>query len=320
MADIKMDYNLLNDAKKDLKDLAENLIPSMDDDVFMNLGEGGASDELGSSEMSSAVSTLHGNASGTMGKAKKGLNALSDSFGSVGEAFLQFDAEIAQGMQSTNSNLALSNYYREKADWDHLQENPDDCLEENWVLDHAPSFCSAEDPGDAPPLDQSIVTDRGNVNTHLTVDDEGNVTKEETTVTYDGKTYTSVTSYSDGGNTMVTDSTYPDGSTVHNDTKIDADGGSHSVSTSTDADGNKDVTDSTVKGDGSGTQTVTDSDGVVREYTRGPDDWRGTSQEWKETPESIEENGPDDSEGGDDDNNGDVTNPDDYPAWTGSKL
>ncbi|TWD80918.1 hypothetical protein FB561_2015 [Kribbella amoyensis] len=288
MADIKMDYNLLNDAKKDLHELANDLIPSMDDDVFKSLGDGSADDELGSSEISSAVYSLQSNAEYTMGKAKDGLTKLGDSFGSVGEAFLQFDAEIAQGMHATNSNLALSNYQREKATWDYYLEHKDEC-----VGDDPPDFCSATDPGDDPPLDQTIVTDRGNVNTHLTLDDEGNVIKEETTVTYDGKTYTSVTDYSDDGNTIVSNSNYPDGSTVHNETKLDDEGGSHSVSTSTDTDGKKDVTDTTIEPDGSGTQTVTDSDGTVHEYTRGPDDWRGTSQDWVETPESIEENGGD---------------------------
>ncbi len=289
MADIKIDYNLLNDAKKDLHDLAEGLIPSMDDEVFQSLGDGTGDDVLGSSEISSAVYSLHSNAEYTMGKAKDGLTKLGDSFGSVGEAFLQFDAEIAQGMHATNSNLALSNYQREKSTWDYYQEHKDQC-----VGDNQPDFCSATNPGDAPPLDQTIVTDRGNVNTHLTLDDQGNVIKEETTVTYDGKTYTSVTDYSNNGNTIVSNSTYPDGSTVHNETNINSDGGSHSVSTSTDTDGKKDVTDTTVNADGSGTQTVTDSDGTKHEFTRGPDDWRGTSQEWVETPESVEDNEEDD--------------------------
>ncbi|GAB2562736.1 hypothetical protein [Kribbella endophytica] len=306
MADIKIDYNLLNDAKKDLHDLAEGLIPSMDDEVFQSLGDGTGDDVLGSSEISSAVYSLHSNAEYTMGKAKDGLTKLGDSFGSVGEAFLQFDAEIAQGMHATNSNLALSNYQREKSTWDYYQEHKDQC-----VGDDQPDFCSATNPGDAPPLDQTIVTDRGNVNTHLTLDDQGNVVKEETTVTYDGKTYTSVTNYSDGGNKIVSDSTYPDGSTVHNETTVSGDPKdqtSHSVSTSTDTDGKKDVTETSTTKDGSGTQTVTNSDGEVHKFTRGPDDWRGTSQEWVETPESV------------DDNNTEDNDDTDYPAWTGSKV
>ena len=284
---LKMNYNLLNDAKRDLHQLADDLIPSMDDAVFQNLGDGTDDSVLGSSDISSAVYTLHSNASYTMGKAKDGLTKLGDSFGSVGEAFLQFDAEIAQGMNATNSNLALSNYQRDKAQWDYYQAHKDQCTGDN-----QPDFCSAKDPGAGPPLDQTIVTDRGNIHTHLTLDDKGNVIKEETTVLYDGKTYSSVTTYGDDRHHIVTDSTYPDGSTVHNDTNLQTDGGSHSVSTSTDTDGKKDVTDTSTKSDGSGTQTVTNSDGTKHVYTRGPDDWRGTNQKWVETPESIEDNKP----------------------------
>jgi hypothetical protein len=286
---LKMNYNLLNDAKRDLHQLADDLIPSMDSDVFQSLGDGTDDSILGSSDISYAVYTLHSNASYTMGKAKDGLTKLGDSFGSVGEAFLQFDAEIAQGMNATNSNLALSNYQRNKSQWDYKQAHLDQC-----VGDKQPEFCSATDPGQ-PPLDQTIVTDRGNIHTHLTLDDKGNVIKEETTVTYDGKTYTSVTTYGDDRHHIVTDSTYPDGSTVHNDTVIKPDdqgGGSHSVSTSKDTDGKVDTTDTVTNKDGSGTQTVTNSDGTKHVYSRGADDWRGTSQPWVETPESIEDNKP----------------------------
>jgi hypothetical protein len=262
----------------------------MDSEVFQSLGDGTDDSILGSSEISSAVYTLHSNASYTMGKAKDGLTKLGDSFGSVGEAFLQFDAEIAQGMNATNSNLALSNYQRNKSQWDYKQAHLDQC-----TGDKQPEFCSATDPGQAP-LDQTIVTDRGNIHTHLTLDDKGNVIKEETTVTYDGKTYSSVTTYGDDRHHIVTDSSYPDGSTVHNDTNLQTDGSSHSVSTSTDTDGKKDITDTSTKADGSGTQTVTNSDGTKHEFTRGPDDWRGTSQQWVETPESVEDNKPPEEE------------------------
>ncbi|MEV8377077.1 hypothetical protein AB0P21_30330 [Kribbella sp. NPDC056861] len=287
---LKMNYNLLNDAKRDLHQLADDLIPSMDDDAFQGLGDGTSDDILGSSDISYAVYTLHSNASYTMGKAKDGLTKLGDSFGSVGEAFLQFDAEIAQGMNATNSSLALSNWQRNKDQWDHKQSHLDEC-----VGDKQPEFCGATDPG-AAPLDQTIVTDRGNIHTHLTLDDKGNVIKEETTVTYDGKTYASVTTYDSTHNHIVTDSTYPDGSTVHNVTDIATDGGSTSTSTSTDTDGKVDTTTTNITKDGSGTQTVTNADGTKHEFTRGADDWRGTSQPWVETPESVEENDEDDDE------------------------
>jgi hypothetical protein len=280
---LKMNYNLLNDAKKDLEDLAGNIKPTLNDSLFSTLAGQDSSSILGSSEIDSAITELHTNAQGTMTKAEDGLKKLAGSFGSVGEAFLQFDAEIAQGMNVTNSNLALSNYYRDKSQWDYYQAHKSEC--ENLPAGtKAPDFCSATNPGDHPPLDQTITTDRGNIQTHLTVDDKGNVIKEETTVTYDGKTYHSVTTYSDDKHTMITDSEYPDGSKVHDETKINDDHSSTSTSTSTDADGKKDVTVTDLKGDGSGTKKVTDSDGTVTDYTRGADNEDGTSADWVEVP------------------------------------
>ncbi|GAA0572304.1 hypothetical protein HPO96_32095 [Kribbella sandramycini] len=279
---LKMNYNLLNDAKKDLEDLAGNIKPTLNDSLFSTLANSDSSDVLGSSSIYYAISSLHTNAQGTMTKAEDGLKKLAGSFGSVGEAFLQFDAEIAQGMNVTNSNLALSNWQRDKSQWDYYQAHKGEC--ENLPAGtEAPDFCSATNPGDAP-LDQTITTDRGNIQTHLTLDDQGNVIKEETTVTYDGKTYHSVTTYSDDKHTMITDSTYPDGSKVHDETKINGDGSSTSTATSTDAEGKKDVTVTNLAGDGSGTKTTTDSDGTVTEYTRGPDNDDGTAADWVEKP------------------------------------
>ncbi|TDD56335.1 hypothetical protein E1263_25525 [Kribbella antibiotica] len=279
---LKMNYNLLNDAKKDLEELAGNIKPTLNNDLFDSVA-GHSSAVMGSSKISAAITRLHTNAQSTMTKAEDGLKKLAGSFGSVGEAFLQFDAEIAQGMNVTNSNLALSNYYRDKSQWDYYQSHKSEC--ENLPAGtKAPDFCSATNPGDHPPLDQTITTDRGNIQTHLTVDDKGNVIKEETTVTYDGKTYHSVTTYSDDKHTMYTDSEYPDGSKVHDETTIKTDGGSTSTSTSTDHDGKKDVTVTDLGSDGAGTKKVTDSDGEVTEYTRGADNEDGTSAKWVEVP------------------------------------
>ncbi|GAA3131707.1 hypothetical protein JOF29_005317 [Kribbella aluminosa] len=259
---LKMDYNLLNDAKTNLEELASNIKPTLDDSLFSTLAYDDGS-VLGSSVIASAITSLHDNAEGTMTKAEKGLKELANSFGSVGEAFLQFDSEISQGMNATNSNLALSNYYRDKSQWDYYQAHKDQCT--GPVADQ-PDFCSATNPGDHPPLDQTITTDRGNVHTHLDVDDKGNVTREETTVTYDGKTYHSVTTYGDDRHHIITDSDYPDGSTVHNDTQL--------------------------KTDGSGTMKTTNSDGTWSEFTRGPNKADGSPAEWVETPDSVAANTP----------------------------
>lgn len=255
---LRMDYNLLNDAKVDLQQLADEIKPTLNDSLFSRLAESSSADILGSSDIDYAITSLHSNAQGTMTKAHDGLVELANSFGSVGEAFLQFDAEIAQGMSATNSNLALSNYLRDKSEWDYYQAHQSECTGDG----EKPDFCSATNPGDSPPLDQVITTDRGNINTHLTLDDHNNVIKEETTVTYDGKTYTSVTTYSPDRHHIVTDSTYPDGSTVHNDTNLTT--------------------------DGSGTMKTTNNDGTWSEFTRAPTGTDGNPAEWVETEASKE--------------------------------
>lgn len=279
---LKLDYNLLNDAKRDLEELAGNIKPTLNDSLFSTLANQDSSDILGSSAIDYAVTDLHTNAQGTMTKAEDGLKKLAGSFGSVGEAFLQFDAEISQGMNATNSNLALSNYYRDKSQWDYYQAHKSECEGPG----EKPDFCNATNPGDHPPLDQVITTDRGNIHTHLTVDDKGNVIKEESTVTYDGKTYTSVTTYGDDRHHIVTDSTYPDGSTVHNDTQLQT--------------------------DGSGSMKTTNSDGTWSEFTRGPNKPDGSPADWVETEASTDAN--------DDDKSGADDRPQRPPVGGGSKV
>jgi len=293
---LRIDYNILNDAKKNLHELAGDIKPMLDHGLFPSLASdyvkskfsmGGAyggigvgldvgESVLGSGDVEAAVARLHENAKGTLGRAYDGLIELGNSFGSVGEAFLSFDSGIAQGMGITGTNLGLSNYFRDKATWDYYQAHEDECVrpvgddkvpDPNWT---APDFCHATNPGD-PPLDQVITTDRGSVHTHLTLDEHNNVVKEESTVTYDGKTYTSVTNYSNDGRTIVTDSTYPDNSTVHNETNLNP--------------------------DGSGTMYTRGSDGSWSNYTRPPKDANGNQPDWVWTAGDKK---PDGADGGSD--------------------
>ena len=243
MADsLKVDYDVLNDAKRNAQRLAEEIGPLLDHGLFNDLATGyDAASILGSPEVATAVTGLRDEAEGTLGRAHDGLMKLGDAFGSVGEAFLSFDSELAQGMGVMGANLGLGNYLQQKAQWDYRQAHLDQCVP--GPDGSMPDFCSATDPG-APPVDQTIITSRGSVHTHLTLDDQGHVIREDSTVTYDGKTYTTSTTYSDNGNSYVTDTTYPDGSTVHSVTHVND--------------------------DGSGTMTVTNSDGDTTDFTRGP--------------------------------------------------
>jgi hypothetical protein len=298
---LRIDYNILNDAKKNLHELAGDIKPMLDHSLFQSLslqstnadvlsggfyggplgaGDSGSATILGSRDVERAVAGLHNNAKNTLGRAYDGLMELGNSFGSVGEAFLSFDSGIAQGMGITGSNLGLSNYFRDKATWDYYQAHKDECVrptigddkvpDPNWT---APDFCHATNPGN-PPTDQVITTDRGNVHTHLTLDEHNNVVKEESTVTYDGKTYTSVTNYSNDGHTIVTDSTYPDNSTVHNETNLNP--------------------------DGSGTMYTRGSDGSWSNYTRPPKDASGNQPDWVWTAGDKKPDGADGGSGGSD--------------------
>ncbi|WP_432944040.1 hypothetical protein ACQPXM_01780 [Kribbella sp. CA-253562] len=249
---LRIDYNILNDAKKNLHELAGNIKPMLDEGLFNTLAGQDSSAILGSYDVDSAITGLHRNARGTLGQAHDKLIELGNSFGSVGEAFLQFDSEIAQGMGITGSNLGLSNYFRDKALWDYYQAHKNECVP--GPDGSMPDFCSAKNPGDTPPLDQVIKTDRGEVHTHLTLDKDNKVIQEDSTVMYDGKLYHSVTDYSNDGNTIVTNTTYPDGSTVKNETYLN--------------------------GDGSGSMYTRGSDGSWSNYTRGPKGPDGKPADW----------------------------------------
>jgi hypothetical protein len=259
---LRIDYNILNDAKAALQDLAGNIKPLLDEGLFNTLASEDSSVVLGSYDVDAAVTGLHSNASGTLGRAYDGLMELSNSFGSVGEAFLSFDSGIAQGMGITGSSLGLSNYFRDKAQWDYFQSHQDQCVP--GPDGKVPDFCHATNPGDTPPLDQVITTDRGSVHTHLTLDGSNNVVKEDSTVTYDGKTYTSTTNYSNDGRNITTDSAYPDGSTVHNETYLNP--------------------------DGSGSMYTRNSDGSWTNYSRPAKNADGTQPDWVWTAGSTDPN------------------------------
>jgi hypothetical protein len=284
---LRIDYNILNDAKRNLHGLAGDIKPILDQGLFNTLASQDSSSVLGSADIDAAITGLHSNASGTLGRAYDGLMELGNSFGSVGEAFLSFDAGIAQGMGVTGSNLGLSNYFREKSEWDYFQAHQDQCVP--GPDGKVPDFCHATNPGDTPPLDQVITTDRGSVQTHLTLDGNHNVIKEESTVTYDGKTYTSVTSYSNDGHNITTDSAYPDGSTVHNETYLSP--------------------------DGSGSMYTRNSDGTWNNFTRPPKGADGHQSDWVWTA------GTDDpSQSGTKGSGGGSHEPPPKSPWSGPKL
>ena len=252
---LRINYNVLDDAKRDMLELAADIQPLLDKGMFSMLsGSNQGIDLLGHAEIAEAVTYLHTQARDNLTRAHDGLIQLGNSFGSVGDAFQQFDAELAKGWSITGHSLGLDNWKQDKQEWEYYQAHKDECVP--GPDGKLPGFCSATDPG-APPVDQNIDTGRGTIHTHLTLDGDNNVIREDTTVTYDGKDYTSTTTYSDDRHTTTTDSTYPDGSSVHNVTHTNP--------------------------DGSGTMHTSSSDGSWSDYTRGPKDANGNEPDWVRT-------------------------------------
>ncbi|MEV8379141.1 hypothetical protein AB0P21_40770 [Kribbella sp. NPDC056861] len=247
---LSIDYNVLNDAKKQLHELAGDIKPLLHQSIFHTLSKPGLG-LLGSRDVENAVHKLHSNGKWTLEKAHDGLMELGNSFGSVGEAFLALDANIAQGLGITGANLGLDNWLQEKTDWE--QHKDQECSVHNSKAGgNGDGECVWSDPG-PPPVDQVVSTDRGQIHTHLTLDDQYHVVKEEIEVEYDGHKYTTVNSYADEGRTTITDNGYPDGSTSHDETRLGT--------------------------DGSGTKTTKNSDGDWNNYTRGPTGPNGPA-EW----------------------------------------
>ncbi|MFJ6217299.1 hypothetical protein ACIQGZ_28800 [Streptomyces sp. NPDC092296] len=250
MPDFAMDYGILNEARKDLYDLADRISPTLTSSVFSELGSGNlgdARDVFGNDTLTDAFRSLYRLSKDPMNRAVDHLKKLGDTFGAVADGFFDVDSQIADGLGVMGTEMGLDAWRDKKAAWDYRNAHADQCVPDEHG--NVPDFCRATDPG-APPLDQTLETGNGQVHTHLTLDGDNNVVKEETTVTHDGQTYTSTTTYSDGGHSYTTDTVYSDGTTNHAETHLDD--------------------------DGSGTMTVTDGDGAKTEYRRG-----GSGQEWQ---------------------------------------
>ncbi|MER5796029.1 hypothetical protein [Streptomyces sp. NPDC001980] len=262
---IKIDYDTLNTAKASLQALADGIGPLFGKGLFANLGdpalEDRVTDVVGDEFVADALSVLYSNAHNTMTQSVKGLNELAGAFGSVSDAFAAFDSQLAQGWSISDANLKLSNYQHDKAQWDYKQAHIDQCVLPG-PDGSLPDFCSATDPGE-PPLDQTISTPHGDIHTKLTLDGNGNVVMEESSVTYNGQTYYTSTTFdttTTGSETTShshTNTTYPDGSSVQSDVYT--------------------------KNDGSGTMVVTNSDGDQVTYSRGPKDASGNQPDWVQT-------------------------------------
>jgi hypothetical protein len=259
LRDFALDYGVLHSARKDLHDLADRIGPKLGETVFSQVGSieyDGGDDVFGSDDVAASFRSLYRRSQHPMSKAENNLRQLGDIFGAVADGFFDVDAQIASGMGVMGSNLGLDawknkktahdDWVTAKAAWDYRQQHAAQCVPDD--NGHMPGFCYAGDPGPKladpgpPPLDSTITTGNGSVHTVLTLDDKNNVAKEESTITHDGQTYTSVTTYNANHHDYVTDTTFAGGSKSHADVHVND--------------------------DGSGTMTVTDGNGTKTDYTK----------------------------------------------------
>lgn len=284
MPDFAIDYGLLHEARKDLHDLADQIGPKLKDSAFTAVGStayGDGDNVFGNEELGNAFRTLYLRAKSPMGKAEDDLRQLGDIFGAVADGYFDVDAQIANGMGMMGASLGLDDWRHDKAEWDYYQEHKAECVP--GPDGKMPEFCGATDPG-KPPTDFTIETANGSVTTHLTLDENNNVIKEETTVVAGDQKYTSTTTYD--GSTQTTDTVYADGSKTHSVTTVGENGSS--VTDSTDGEGNKTHTEIKLNETGGGTMTTTEHDGTVTEYTR-PDRYSKWEEVKKETPSDDED-------------------------------
>lgn len=252
MPDFSIDYSVLHEAKKDLYDLADRIAPTLKTSDFATLGKGDFQDAkeiFGNDAVAGAFRSLYRLSKSPMEHAVDRLKRLGDLFETVSNAYFDADSQIAEGMGVMGAEMGLDEWRKDKAAWDYRNEHADLCVPGK--DGELPGFCSATDPG-PPPVDQVIKTGNGEVHTHLTLDADNNVIKEETTVTSGGQTYTSTTTYTDGGKSWRTETTFGDGSTSVAETHI-------------------------TEEDGGGTMTITDPEGTKTEYKR---DSRG--EKWEQ--------------------------------------
>ncbi|MDT0462967.1 hypothetical protein [Streptomyces gibsoniae] len=291
---LKIDYDTLNNAKTSLQALADGIGPLFSKGLFATLGDGNEDhviDAVGDEFIADALSVLYSNAHNTMTQAVKGLGELAEAFGSVGDAFASFDAQLAQGWSVTDANLILQNYQHDKALWDYKQQHADQCVP--GPDGTMPDFCSATDPGQMP-TEQTISTPNGDIHTKLTLDGNGNVVMEESSVTYNGQTYYTATTF--------------DSTTTGSDTD------SHSHTTTTYPDGSTATSDVHTHSDGSGSMVVTNSNGDQVTYSRGPKDAAGNQPDWAQTSATGPSYSDPRSGSGNSDGGGDPSPPPEKPS------
>lgn len=304
MPDFAIDYALLEQVQKRMRDLAGTADSGGAQGALKELGDSSISEikqVMGFSDVSGAMWNFAQRSSSRAKDAKDGLEKLAGIFESVADGYFQVDADMAGSAGVMGSSLGLDKWKQDKSDWErydadtktwndflkeigadgYFKEHPDADINSVCSAEDAPGWCEAYNahddpptapgpppdvprPGDTPPTEYTIQTDAGSTHVKLTLDDDHNVMKEESTITAGDQSYSSVTTYDTAPQPITT----PDGKSF--------DARDYTMVT-TYPDGSQVTSRYVIADDGSGTMTVTDSDGTT-EYTRS-----GPTEDWAES-------------------------------------
>jgi hypothetical protein len=298
VADLVIDYQLLNDAASQLDALKTEIDDINDADTmdgYVPVANNGQVDtaDLGPGNLPTSLWNFYWNWQSPLSNATKQVQQLAATFRGVAQTF--FDADASQ-VAAVNSGLAQSAvrnypseyaaYQKQLAQWEKLPDpNHVQTYDENGniITTSVPKPTAPVDPG-------STYDGSAGVTTSVTTngkDDSGNplVTSETTTYTVDGMTYTETTTFGadkgdvdghptqdstqtiqhqDGSKDVITTTNNLDGSSTSTDVNTGSDGSSTTSTTNTTVtnhgDGTSTMVSTTNNADGSTTTVTTDTD------------------------------------------------------------
>lgn len=332
MADLVLDYALLHQLAGNMRDLKANIKSDVDAGsrraIVTKSGGTASSTEVGNAALYGALSAFFYACHGPFQDSMDLLDKLADNFDGIAKAFFDLDADFAGKADQARLQGEIGQWQSDQQAYQHYLDIKDKSVPYQYYDEHGqlqtgsiPLWNSDQPPPTKPgdmPTDIGGTADVGDNHTQSTVDKDGNITSETTTVhSGDGLSYTETTHYTyhtgSDGKTYVdytTTITHSDGTTETVTQKTDASTGSYVVTSKTDdgtststvtptgnggshevtvdTDGNTTTTDITVTGKGTATKTVEGPDGTDV-YTGNPDTgvWKLTSH--TDPPDDNEE-------------------------------
>lgn len=330
MADLVLDYALLHDLAGSMRDLKAKVKTDVDAGsrraIVTSSGTTLDSSQVGNSSAYAALSAFFAACHGPFQDSMDLLDKLADSFDQIAKAYFDIDADFAGKVDTGRLQARIAQWQADGQAYQHYLDIKDKAVhyqmydEHGNLVDESIPLWSGPpltDPG-AVPTSIDGTANVGNNHTSATVDANGQITSETTTVnsgnglsytettsyTYhdtngDGKTdvvdYTSTITHSDGSTETISKTTGTDGTYVVKDTTSDGtststvtptpDGGTHDVTV--DTDGDTTTTDIVISSPGAGTKTVDGPDGTDV-YTGNPDTGQWTLQSHTDPPEEYD--------------------------------